>query len=512
MSLSITPSLRRQLAHDAGASVAETILAVEDDESPNNNVLATILSNLFLFLLIFGLSATVSVGSLRHQLGNKFALLTGVGMQFVIMPLLGFASVMILDRGSDGFTQAMGISLLVVTSSPGGSYSNWWCSMFNAELSLSVAMTAVSTMLSVGMLPTNLMLYSYLAYGDEADDEDDLNVLKALDFGSLFISLGIVMCGILLGLYCSYKTQSKRFQKWANRAANVSGIALILVSVLLSSVGVETNFWNQHWKFYVGVAFPCVVGLALANFLSRCFQLNKPECVAISIECCYQNTGIATSVAVTMFSDPEVRAQAVAVPLFYGLVEAVLIGIYCIWAWKAGWTKAPAGEKLCVVIAHTYEVEDSDHASPELELTDEDENLEASADAELPDDLPRIAEEEAPRKWWQIFGKKRERAECGHVSAAGSSSCKQNTSKAAQQLFASNATCEATRTRLVSEDMTVATGLSSTQPRSRFSSEDNVTVTAAAPTSPAASGAMAMTIMPTNSKDEDESESKEESN
>jgi predicted Na+-dependent transporter len=87
--------------------------------------------------------------------------------------------------------------------------------------------------------------------------------------------------------------------------------------------------------------------MSLANIVSRSLRLTRPETVAISIECCYQNTAIATSVAVTMFSDPTERAEAVSVPLFYGVVEAVIIGIYCLWAWKVGWTKAPADEKVC---------------------------------------------------------------------------------------------------------------------------------------------------------------------
>jgi len=59
-----------------------------------------------------------------------------------------------------------------------------------------------------------------------------------------------------------------------------------------------------------------------------------------------------------MFDDKNERAQAVAVPLFYGIVEALAIGIYCLWAWKVGWTKAPKNENLCVVLAKCYEVEE----------------------------------------------------------------------------------------------------------------------------------------------------------
>jgi hypothetical protein len=85
---------------------------------------------------------------------------------------------------------------------------------------------------------------------------------------------------------------------------------------------------------------------------------------AVAVECCYQNTGIATSVAITMFQGDDL-ATAVGVPLFYGICEAVILAIYCLGAWKAGWTKAPKDENICVVIATSYEVQEATLADPE---------------------------------------------------------------------------------------------------------------------------------------------------
>lgn len=299
--------------------------------------------NLLLFSLVFGMSATVDIKSLAAQLQNKRAILTGCFLQFGILPLLGFVVVKTLQ-----LNESMGITLLVVTSSPGGSYSNWWCSMFNADLALSVTMTAISTILSCIALPANLLLYSQFSYDDD--------VVALLDWTSLFIALVIVIGAISLGLICSAKIHSHRFNVIANRIGNISGICLVLFSAMMSNTGGEDyRIWNREWKFYVGVAIPCIAGLAIANIITTSFQLNKPERVTVSIECCYQNVGIATSVALTMFRGGEL-AEAMGVPLYYGLLEAVILGIYCLWAWKAGWTKAPANAPLCHVIAMSYEV------------------------------------------------------------------------------------------------------------------------------------------------------------
>jgi len=331
-------------------------------QSSTVKLLSEIGTNVLLFLLIFGMSATVNSENLRRQLGNKHAILIGVGMQFVIMPCLGFLAVYFLQPY--GLTTAMGISLLIVTSSPGGSYSNWWCSLFNAELALSVAMTALSTIFSVAFLPANLLLYTWLAYGIDEDE----NILESISFTKIFVSITTVIVAIVSGLYTSYRIHSKVFRKWANRLGSISGILLIIFSAVFGSTqDQESRPWTQPWAFYVATVTPCLIGLALSNIIaSRVARLEKPEVVTLSVECCYQNVGIATSAAVSIFHTPAEISQALAVPLLYGLVEAVVLGGYCMIAWKLGWTKAPKDESFCTVLLTTYEVDEDDESEEDI--------------------------------------------------------------------------------------------------------------------------------------------------
>ena len=329
------------------------------------NILAQTLSNLFLFVLVFGMSATVELQHLREQVHNKFAILAGLFTQFLVMPLLGYLSVLLL-MGSGGLTEPMAISLLIVTASPGGSYSNWWCSMFNADLALSITMTAIGTVVSSIMLPANLILYANAAFGfgsrNEGSNGDGGNVLANIDWASLFISLAIVIGAIASGLFASFKFSSHRFNRFANKMGSLSGVLLVVFSALLSSLSNDRNaqIYGQPWSFYVGVSMPCIVGLFIATIFSVISKLRRPEVVTVGVECCYQNVGISTSAVVSMFSDPLKRGQALCVPLFYGFVEAVVLGIYCIVAWKCGWTKAPRDDKFCDMLMATYEVENDE--------------------------------------------------------------------------------------------------------------------------------------------------------
>mmetsp|Transcript_2712 Transcript_2712/g.3839 ORF Transcript_2712/g.3839 Transcript_2712/m.3839 type:complete len:310 (+) Transcript_2712:684-1613(+) len=247
--------------------------------------------------------------------------------------------------------------------------------MFNADLALSVTMTAISTLLSVIMLPLNLLLYAKYSY------EDD--IVKNLDWASLFIALIVVIGAIGLGLFCSAKINSFKFNVIANKLGNFAGIALVIFSATMSNTGGgDARMWNRDAKFYFGVAAPCAIGLLISNIVSSMLKLKKPERVTVSIECCYQNVGIATSVALTMFEGNEL-AEAMGVPLFYGLMEALILGIYCIFAWKAGWTKAPTDAPFWNVIFMSYEVvlaESSDLQAIEVTLSRTESDVESVAD------------------------------------------------------------------------------------------------------------------------------------
>ena len=48
--------------------------------------------------------------------------------------------------------------------------------------------------------------------------------------------------------------------------------------------------------------------------------------------------------------------NAMGIPFFYGVCEAVMVGVYAVGCWKCGWTKAPADAPLWKVISTSYEI------------------------------------------------------------------------------------------------------------------------------------------------------------
>jgi len=293
---------------------------------------------IILFFLIFGMSATVEFSSFKTQTQNKIGIVTGLFLQFIVLPFLGFLVVKIFNS-----SYLSGITLLIVTSSPGGSYSNWFCSLFNADLALSVTMTAVSTILSMATLPLNIYIYSQAAYGSD--------VLNSLDWAGLAISLTVVMVSIGSGLFLSWLINTVKFRTMANLVGNIAGVAIIIYSVVAPEE--TTKLTGRPWYFYVATPLPIVLGLIFSVFISSYAQLKKPERVTVAVECCYQNTGIAISSCLAIFEGDQL-AEALGVPFYYTGMQSIILGLFCLFAWKMGWTKAPADEAIWKILLNSY--------------------------------------------------------------------------------------------------------------------------------------------------------------
>jgi sodium/bile acid cotransporter 2 len=298
------------------------------------------LTNALLALLFFGLAATVETSNFRSKFDEKRGIACGVCCQFFIVPFLGFVSTQLFD-----LQPVYGITLLVLCSSPGGSYSNWWCSIFNADLALSVAMTTCSTFLSVAMLPLNTMFYVHLAYGRANQPGPELN------WGSLAFSLLLVNGSIGAGIGAGQRWPQHRAR--FNGVGQLAGISLMVISAVISSK--KRPIWDREPSFYAATTLPCLGAVLCSTLIASAIALPKPEQVAVVIETCYQNIGIATAVALSTFPDEETAGLAAGVPVYYGVLEACVIAVICLVSWQLGWTYAPKDAGLLRVIGGNFQ-------------------------------------------------------------------------------------------------------------------------------------------------------------
>ena len=302
-------------------------------DEEQRDLLVSVASYVLLFLLVFGLSGTVELEAFRAQFREKKGILIGVFCQFILLPFCGFCSVKIFD-----LPPIYGITLLIVCSSPGGSYSNFWCSVVNADLALSVAMTTVSSLVAMAALPLNTFLYVHTTYQAHKGS-------VKINWVSMGTALGVVMAAVAGGLVVG--DRFRRLRGTIHALGNASGLLLILLGLIYSSVSRDNSepLWSRGWQFYAATAVPCLVGLLSSLLFSRLAGLPRPQSLSVCIETCYQNTGIALAVALSMFSGAD-ASLAAGLPVFYQMCQMAFIIVTSLILFKFGWTYAPPGTSI----------------------------------------------------------------------------------------------------------------------------------------------------------------------
>mmetsp|Transcript_177 Transcript_177/g.564 ORF Transcript_177/g.564 Transcript_177/m.564 type:complete len:354 (+) Transcript_177:71-1132(+) len=309
---------------------------------------SALVTKVLLFVLVCCLSSTVDLPMMNRNRG-QFPRGIAVAMlcQFVLLPLLGFITIKIFQ-----LNEVEGVMLIILTASPGGSYSNWWCSIMNADLGLSVACTAVSSIFSAATLPINILIYLGASYGQ--------TIIQSIAWAEIFIIIAIVTAGVATGLLLSWRLshmgpRGHTHRSRLNLLGNVCGLVLIVLGFVFSSSS-GTPLWSRPSKLYFAMAFPALLAFPLSFSLASLpiVRLTRPQRVAVGVECIFQNVGIAISIAISMY-DEETVGQAIFAPLWYGVSQSVLMPMQLLVLWKLGFTYAPPSASLWRVVTQSWQ-------------------------------------------------------------------------------------------------------------------------------------------------------------
>lgn len=248
-----------------------------------------IIVSLFVIFLTFvmgcGLDRDVIMGYSR----NPIAPFIGFFSQFVFMPLI-FAMVGRFSR----IESAFGFGLLAIGCSPGGGASTIWTALLGGDVNLSMAMTFVSSIAAIVMMPLWLFLLSRLFM--------DPQVIQ-IPYGS--IGLNLLQIVIPTGLGILFRWKWKKKAKILSKRVKMMGLVFI---IFILTFGTYVNFYiyrligDYIYLLPIGALLPWT-GFLFGFVLAILTQRTKSEAIAISLETGFQN--IAIPLLILKYSIPQ---------------------------------------------------------------------------------------------------------------------------------------------------------------------------------------------------------------
>ena len=238
--------------------------------------------NPMLGAIMFGMGLTLSPADFKVVLSRPKDILIGCLTQFTVMPLLALGLTWAFS-----LPQELAIGVILVGCCPGGTASNVITYLAKGDLALSVGMTAASTLLAPLLTP----LLVWLLAGTMVD-VDTVGMLMSI----VYVVIAPIVCGLLCQRFLPKLT--KLLTPYLPAFSSI--VIAMVVGIVVSH--------NAARLLTAGLLIVAVViihnllGLAIGFTVGRLLRLQRPKCVALSIEVGMQNSGLASSLAVLHFA------------------------------------------------------------------------------------------------------------------------------------------------------------------------------------------------------------------
>jgi len=259
--------------------------------------------NLILIIVALGLGVTITVDEAKSVLNSKIAFVIAMSSQFGFMPFMGWA----LSRAFQ-LNSGMALGTIMLCSSPGGSWSNFFCYHSNGNLSLSVAMTAFSTLAALGMMPLMIWLWAEKVGGFQK------GARFKMDYVGLMGTLLLVVIPTIIGFFirrtkcgnskipgCCCMRNNKLYE-WLLHSSTVLGIFFIIFALIAGFIDYGDTIFRD-WKIGMLVFLIIPSGTTFGYFVSRFARLAHREAVTVSFETGIQNMLIPLAIIELSFED-----------------------------------------------------------------------------------------------------------------------------------------------------------------------------------------------------------------
>lgn len=231
-------------------------------------------------IIMFGMGTSMALGDFIGVVKMPKGVAIGIVSQFSIMPVLGFTLANISN-----FPPEIAAGIILIGCSPSGLASNVMSYLANANLALSITITAVTTLLAPFITP---LLMKFLA-----GEFIEINVLNMMwdIFKMVIIPIG---AGLIFNRLFSGKSQ------WLDKAMPVvSMLGIAIIIVIITAAG-RDSLLDIGGLLIVLVLIHNLFGYSLGYWFGRLFKMDERDCRTIALEVGMQNGGLASGLAKEM--------------------------------------------------------------------------------------------------------------------------------------------------------------------------------------------------------------------
>jgi len=264
-----------------------------------------------LAIIMFGLGLGLTVADFKRVGQHPRAVVVALTCQLVLLPAVCFGLVRLFD-----LDPLLGIGMLLLAASPGGTTANLFSHLFRGDVALNITLTAVNSIISIGTLPliTNLAI-------DYFDEGDSISMPLA-EVVKVF-----VLILVPVGIGMAVRAGRPAFARSMDRPVRIGSAVILAVLVLGILASERDNVGGYLADVGVVAALFCAISLVVGYAVPRAFGVVEDQAVASSMEIGVHNGTLAIFVAENVLDSTEIAVPAAVYSILMFFLAAAWGGL-----------------------------------------------------------------------------------------------------------------------------------------------------------------------------------------
>lgn len=267
-------------------------------------------------LIMFGMGTTLALEDFLRVVKRPLAVGIGVFLQFIVMPLVGFALAKVF-----GFTGELAAGCILVGSVAGGTASNVVAFLAKADVALSVTMTCCSTLLAPFVTPLAMKLLA--------------GRFVEIDTAKMMVEiLKVVVFPVIAGaaVHAVLRRQFEKRKALLDRILSIVSMCGICFIIMVITAPSRATFASAGALIIVAAILHNVIGYLGGYWLTRATAkftgLGEREARTVAIEVGMQNSGMASALAVGVLNSPVAALPANVFSVWMDFSGSVLASFF----------------------------------------------------------------------------------------------------------------------------------------------------------------------------------------
>ena len=261
-----------------------------------------------LAIIMFGLGLDLTLADFRRVGKHPKAVVVALACQLVLLPAVCFGLVVLFDLPA-----LLGIGMLLLAASPGGTTANLFSHLFHGDVALNITLTAVNSVISVFTLP--LITSLAISYYDRSDD-------VSMPFVEVVKVFAIVLVPVAIGMVV--RARKEAFARRMDRPVRIGSAVILAVLVLGILLGERDNVGDYLADVGLVAALFCATSLVVGYVVPKALGIADDQAIASSMEIGVHNGTLAIFIAVDVLDNTEISVPAAV----YSIIMFVLAAVW----------------------------------------------------------------------------------------------------------------------------------------------------------------------------------------